>query len=307
MKECAPNPETELTTSDLLIPEHVEWQRVRRIRYVIHQRLRYEYPGPIYDLEQRLMILPPLQHWNQQRTDFRLEVSASNYEILRRNDDFGNEVIQLTIPTVEQAVDFEAWIVVERHAGDLHHLVPSTWLHDARLLEPSRLTQPDEVLRRTATALQSSGKWGPALADAINEWVYQALTYEHEKTDIHTTASEALALGRGVCQDYAQIMLVLCRLCGLPARYVSGHMLGEGGTHAWVEVLFPEAGRPEVARVIAFDPTHSRRASMSYLTVAVGRDYYDVAPTSGTYRALHRGQLSTHKRVGLTSIEYIDA
>jgi transglutaminase-like putative cysteine protease len=168
------------------------------------------------------------------------------------------------------------------------------------------LTQPDEVLRRAAVALQSRGKRGPALAEDINAWVYQALTYEHEKTDIHTTAAEALALGRGVCQDYAHVMLVLCRMCGLPARYVSGHMLGEGGTHAWVEVLFPVTGRPEVAMVIAFDPTHSRRAGMSYLTVAVGRDYYDVAPTSGTYRATYRGQLSTRKRVGLTSIEYID-
>jgi len=306
MNECASNQETALMTSELLVPENVEWHRVRRIRYVIHQQLRYEYPGPIYDLEQRLMILPPKEHGNQQRIDYRFEVAATDYKMVRQSDDFGNEEMMLTIPTVEQAVDFEAWIVVERSTTDTHHLVPAGWLNDARLLEPSRLTQPDDALRQAATALQNSGKRGPALVDHINEWVYEALTYEHDKTDIHTTAAEALTLGRGVCQDYAQIMLVLCRLCGLPARYVSGHMLGEGGTHAWVEVLFPLMGRPEVAMVIAFDPTHSRRAGMSYLTVAVGRDYYDVAPTSGTYRAVHRGQLSTRKRVGLTSIEYID-
>jgi transglutaminase-like putative cysteine protease len=306
MNECAPNHETALTASELLIPADVEWQRIRRIRYVIHQQLRYEYPGPIYDLEQRLMILPAKEHGNQQRIDYRLEVSTTDHKMICQSDDFENEEMKLSIPKVEQAVDFEAWIVVERTTVDSHHLVPARWLSDTRLLEPSRLTQPDEVLRRAAVALQSRGKRGPALAEDINEWVYQALTYEHEKTDIHTTAAEALALGRGVCQDYAHIMLVLCRMCGLPARYVSGHMLGEGGTHAWVEVLFPVTGRPEVAMVITFDPTHNRRAGMSYLTVAVGRDYYDVAPTSGTYRATYRGQLSTRKRVGLTSIEYID-
>jgi transglutaminase-like putative cysteine protease len=307
MNECAPNHETALMASELLVQENVEWQRVRRIRYVIHQQLRYEYPGPIYDLEQRLMILPPKEHGNQQRIDYRFEVAAIDYKMVRQNDSFGNEEMILTIPTVEQAVDFEAWIVVERSTTAIHHLVPASWLNDARLLEPSRLTQPDDALRQAAITLQNSGKHGPALADHINEWVYEALTYEHGKTDIHTTAAEALALGRGVCQDYAQIMLALCRLSDLPARYVSGHMLGEGGTHAWIEVLFPVPGRPEAAMVIAFDPTHSRRASMSYLTVAVGRDYYDVAPTSGTYRAVYRGQLSTRKRVGLTSIEYIDS
>ena len=80
-----------------------------------------------------------------------------------------------------------------------------------------------------------------------------------------------------MCQDYAHCMLALCRLCGLPARYVSGHLLGEGGTHAWVEVLRAAPDGPEDAlRPVAFDPTHDRRAGLKYLTVAVGRDYDDV-------------------------------
>jgi transglutaminase-like putative cysteine protease len=93
-------------------------------------------------------------------------------------------------------------------------------------------------------------------------------------------------------------MLALCRLCDLPARYVSGHLLGEGGTHAWVDVLLPEA----VA--VAFDPTHGREVSLSYVTVAVGRDYRDVAPTSGSYTASFKGQLSSQRRVGLTAVQY---
>ena len=97
-------------------------------------------------------------------------------------------------------------------------------------------------------------------------------------------------------------MVALCRLCGLPARYVSGHLLGDGGTHAWVEVLVQEPGG--AVRAIPFDPTHDRRAGPRYVTVAVGRDYGDVPPTSGTFEAPFPGVLSTHKRAAVVRVEY---
>jgi transglutaminase-like putative cysteine protease len=142
------------------------------------------------------------------------------------------------------------------------------------------------------------------LAARINDWVYGAISYAHGVTGVRTAASEALAAGRGVCQDFAHIMLVLCRLCGLPARYVSGHLLGEGGTHAWVEVLLPDPS--DAGRSIAhpFDPTNGNIPGLKYVTVAVGRDYGDVAPTSGTFRAPYAGSLSAHKRAGVTALEY---
>jgi transglutaminase-like putative cysteine protease len=99
-------------------------------------------------------------------------------------------------------------------------------------------------------------------------------------------------------------MLVLCRLCGLPARYVSGHLLGEGGTHAWVEVLLPDPADASQFVAHPFDPTNGCVPGLNYLTVAVGRDYSDVAPTSGTFRAPYGGTLSTHKRAGVTALEY---
>jgi transglutaminase-like putative cysteine protease len=96
-------------------------------------------------------------------------------------------------------------------------------------------------------------------------------------------------------------MLSLCRLIGLPARYVSGHLLGEGGTHAWVEVLAPDGGGGAVA--CGFDPTHGRRTGVRYVTVAFGRDYRDVAPTSGTYVG-GAGRLTARKRVDIIGVEY---
>ena len=304
MNQGSPNLETRLAALDLLDHEQVDWERVQRTAYLIHQHLRYEYPGPIEDLHQRLMIIPPDHHGDQRLVLHHLDVSEPTVEISRQHDIFENLVLNLSVPRVEQAIDFEAWIVVERHAGRGPHHIPATWLSDPRLLEPSTLTGPDDILRQAAAMLVAEGQQGRALARRINEWVYQTLRYERGITDIHTTAAQALALGQGVCQDYAHIMLALCHLCGLPARYVSGHLLGEGGTHAWVEVLVPAAEQPQMAMVLPFDPTHGREADLSYLTIAVGRDYQDVAPTSGTFRASYRGQLSARKRVGLTMLEY---
>jgi len=306
MNEGSPDIETRLAALDLLDHQAVDWRRVQRTAYLIHQHLRYEYPGPIDDLQQCLMIIPPDNHGDQRLVFHHLEVSAPSVEVSYEQDAFENVVLNLYVPRVEKAIDFEAWIVVERHASKSPHHISAAWLADPRLLEPSALTEPDDMLRQVAAALIAEGHQGMALAQRINKWVYHALDYVRGVTDIHTTAAQALALGQGVCQDYAHLMIALSRQCGLPARYVSGHLLGEGGTHAWVEVLVPSADGSDTAVALPFDPTHGREADLSYLTVALGRDYRDVAPTSGTFRASYRGQLSARKRVGLTVLEYED-
>jgi transglutaminase-like putative cysteine protease len=98
-------------------------------------------------------------------------------------------------------------------------------------------------------------------------------------------------------------MLAVCRACGLPSRYVSGHLLGQGGTHAWVEVVLPTRDGTGDAIAHAFDPTHASRGGLGYVTVAVGADYSDVAPTSGTYLSGSSGTLTASKRVTLTDVE----
>lgn len=306
MNEGWPNLSLAPTQVAMFNHEHVEWPRVRRTGYLLHQHLRYEYPGPIYDLKQHLMILPREQHGDQRRIDYRLDVSSPHYSMYCQEDAFGNKEIILAIPQVERAIAFETWILVERKVDTTPHYLPAHWLTDIRLLTPSKLTEPDDALRLVAASLALSGLHGLALAQYINQWVYQTVRYSHDVTTINTTAAEVLVLKQGVCQDYAHLMLTLCRLCGLPSRYVSGHLQGEGGTHAWVEVLLPVPDRPDVAQVVPFDPTHGRCVGLDYITVAVGRDYYDVAPTSGTFRASYHGQLTAHKKVSLTLLEYAE-
>jgi transglutaminase-like putative cysteine protease len=102
-------------------------------------------------------------------------------------------------------------------------------------------------------------------------------------------------------------MLALCRLCRLPARYISGHLVGEGGSHAWVEVLLPSAAGGGALEAVAYDPTNDRRAGDTYLTVAVGRDYADVAPTYGTYRGSAGGGLTSWKSLEQEKVALVPA
>jgi transglutaminase-like putative cysteine protease len=307
MKQEAVDIETQIATLNIMDIQGIEWERVQRTAYLIHQHFRYDYPGPVGDLKQRLLIVPPDTYGDQKCIVHRLDVSADIAETNSEVDEFGNRVIGLYIPSIERSIDFEAWVVVERFAEHGPHLLPGTVLSDPRYLKSSVLTQPDDALRQVADSLGTGeeARQQPAvLARRINDWVHGALSYKHGVTDIHTMAAQALSLGRGVCQDFAHIMLTLCRLCELPARYVSGHLLGEGGTHAWVEVILPASDQPGEAFALALDPTHGCETDLHYISVAVGRDYYDVAPTSGTYRAPYSGQLTASKRVGPISLEY---
>ena len=307
MKQEPVDIETQIATLSLLDVEGIDWQRVQRTAYLIHQHFRYDYPGPVRELQQRLLIVPPAVYGDQKCIVHRLDVSAEVVETVNEVDEFGNVVIKLRIPSLDRSVDFEAWIVVERFSGGGPHVLSGDVLSDARYRESSALTQPDDALREVAARLSEGTQEQPlTLVARINDWVHNALRYEHGATDIHTTAAQALELGRGVCQDYAHIMLALCRQCGLAARYVSGHLLGEGGTHAWVEALVAAPEHPGEAMALAFDPTHGCETGLHYITVAVGRDYYDAAPTSGTFQAPYRGQLTVRKKVGPISLEYTD-
>jgi transglutaminase-like putative cysteine protease len=284
----------------------VEWDRVVRAGYLIRQTYRYDYPGPIGRLDHRLVIVPPERFGDQRRLLHRL-TSVPAGDLRPASDEFGNTVLELRFRRVEDSIEFQAWIEVERELTAGPHLLPAGWLVDPRLLQPSELTQPDERLAAAAWALAESAERGLPLAGRINAWLYDTMRYEPGVTGVGTTAAQALEIGAGVCQDYAHVMIAICRLLGLPARYVSGHLLGEGGTHAWVEVLVPGPEGSGMAAAWAYDPTHGRMATLGYVTVAVGRDYRDVAPTSGTYSRGPSGRLTSRKRVEVTRLEYDSA
>ena len=272
-----------------------------RASYRISQTFRYEYPEPIRDLAHRLVVIPPERFGDQRRLRHEVNVGLDGARLESRIDRFGNVVCDVFAPRVAVAIEFMADVTVERRA-DLPNRLPVGWQGLAYLREPTRLTEADGRIVEAARELADRAESDLDLADRINDWVYGSMTYRHDVTGVRTTAAEALAIGAGVCQDYAHVMLAACRACGLPSRYVSGHMLGQGGTHAWVEVVLPAADGTDDAIAHPFDPTHASRGGLGYVTVAVGADYSDVAPTSGTFVGL-RGRLVATKHVSVTEAE----
>jgi len=100
--------------------------------------------------------------------------------------------------------------------------------------------------------------------------------YAPGKTHAKTTAEEAASQMKGVCQDEAHIMLSLLRMKGIPCRYIVGYMLGEGSTHAWVEVLHGETW-------IGLDPTNHRTVNGEYIVISAGRDANDCPVNRGVF------------------------
>jgi len=123
-------------------------------------------------------------------------------------------------------------------------------------------------------------------ADAVKlgHHVYATFVYDPDWTHVHTDAVAALRDRRGVCQDYAHVMIAFCRSQGIPARYVSGYFYNDKtgdeneASHAWMEVFIPHYGWK------AWDPTHDRAADPRYIKLANGRDYGDIKPVSGSFR-----------------------
>lgn len=111
---------------------------------------------------------------------------------------------------------------------------------------------------------------------AVMALIGEHMTYMPKTTNIYTTAQEAFEQGTGVCQDYAHIMIALCKQLGYPARYVAGMLLGEGETHAWVEVYHQNIW-------YAFDPTHNRQVNDEYIVLSKGRDYQDCIIDRGVF------------------------
>lgn len=275
----------------------VSLDEATRVTYRLEQTFRYDYDEPVRDVRQRLVVVPPAQHGDVHLRRHSIEVSGSPArKTVRRRD--GNTHVHVRADRVEGHIEFRLAADLERVAtGGTHALAPGL-LADPRWLAPTRLTRPDEHLLDWAASLRGAGD-DLETAEAVCTAVHDRMTYEFGPTSTRTTAAQALAGGRGVCQDYAHIMLALCHELGIRARYVSGHLIGQGGTHAWVEVGTERDG---AAVAVAFDPCNRRRAGNGYITVATGRDYTDVAPTSGTYDGPPTGRLSSTRRLGVVTL-----
>jgi transglutaminase-like putative cysteine protease len=310
-----------------VVPDAGALAAAARVTYRIRQTFDYTYDAPVYDLAHRLIVSPPPRHADQIRIGGGVTVSDPAATVAWRRLVDGGHAAEIALADVPERLQFDVTVVVERAAAHGLATLPASTLTGRRLLTPTPLTRPDATMHAVARSL--AGNDPLATAARCCRWVHERIAYAESATHVATTALEALTGGRGVCQDHAHVMLALCRAAGVPARYVSGHLLGEGGTHAWVEVIVPDHGRDGSwnggswdggswdggswdggagwdgaggARAVALDPCHDRPTDRRYVTVAVGRDYADVAPTSGVYSGAGLGSLVATKRVDVVGL-----
>src|SRR5262249_38114992 len=165
------------------------------------------------------------------------------------------------------------------------------------LIEPSRFARLSPQL---STFMQERGIEAPnddplTALKMLSDRIHGAFEYESGITEVHSPIEHALKEKRGVCQDFAHIMIAVARHWKIPARYVSGYLFQrrngrdrseEGATHAWVEVWLPSLGW------VGFDPTNGMMAGERHSRAAGGRAYADVPPTRGTFKGHAESELA---------------
>jgi transglutaminase-like putative cysteine protease len=288
-----------MTGEQYIDHDALDWNSVVAVTYDVEQSISYEYDSPIRDLRHRLVVVPRDLHGDQRRLSQRLSVTPQARARADR-DPFGNDVVDFAVSHVERSISFALRSQVIRDSRLGPHRVDPAQLRDLALGGVRRLIRVDEELADAAAAIRALYPGAAERAEAIVRFVHREMIYTKAVTDIFTTASVAFRMRRGVCQDYAHVTIAIAHACGLTARYVSGHLLGEGATHAWIEFLLPLPDG-EVA-VAAFDPTIGRAIDWRYLVVAVGRDYDDVAPSSGVFTGEPTGRLGALQAVRVSAV-----
>lgn len=259
-------------------------------------RTTFVYAGPARDSFNEVR-LRPVDADTQTCRRFDLRTSPRS-AIRDYVDYYGNRVHYFDLPAAHDQLIIEAESEVETvpvQQRPAIPAVPSPGLPDAPppielyaeyLVDSHYVPLAPELWREAQDALAEQPRtdvWDDALR--IGRHVFTKFTYKPFSTGVNTKATDALALRCGVCQDFAHVMLGMCRTMHIPARYVSGYFFNElrrpgeiEASHAWVEILIPGYGW------VGFDPTHDRPADERYVKIASGRDYADIRPVSGTYR-----------------------
>lgn len=246
----------------------------------IQHMTRYSYGSPARAVVQSHR-LTPSRFDGQKVISWAVSVSGGRMGGEFR-DGAGDLVTGWTIPGPVDSVEVMVQGVVETTdlsgmlKGHRESAPPEAYLRG------TEATQMNAPLRDLAGSVQETDPL--ALAHGLSQAVTGAILYRPGVTDTFTTAAEALAQGQGVCQDHAQVLAVLARYRGLPARYVSGYLSsenngsGQEAAHAWAEINLPGFGW------IGFDPANACCPDARYLRIGSGLDAKEAAPIRGIAR-----------------------
>ena len=272
------------------------------MKWEIIHRTEYTYAVPVSDSFNEARLQPVSDEW-QHVSDFLLKVLPAT-RLRHHHDFYSNIVHHFEIPEPHTTLLVESLLHVttrpRQPLSDSDTPFPLSRISEAAreprtfdFLQESRFVDLSPETWRMAldAADEAADTWQAALA--IMRFVHAHIKYEPKSTHVHTHMGDVLRDRRGVCQDFAHVMIGLCRALKIPALYVSGYLATEiaSATHAWMEVLIPGIGWR------GLDPTHNRQTNENYIKIAVGRDYADVAPVTGNYKGTKERKMEVSVKI----------
>jgi transglutaminase-like putative cysteine protease len=276
-------------------------------RYHLVHTTEFLYDGPVSESYNEVR-LRPINDEKQSCLSFRLMTAPGSRGTSYR-DAYGNWVHQFNVLPEHRRLKVDAESVVLAHDGSPNGVDPTTLAEFGKgdqleeeyfdFVAPTGYVPHVRELRDLIEAAEREADGTlHGFAQAASGLIHQTFRYVKGATHVNSSIQDSLAIGAGVCQDFAHLLLGVLRMRGLPGRYVSGYLvpgsaaspdakqeevIGGQASHAWAEVFMPKSGW------MGLDPTLGKPVGLRHVRVAYGRDYGDVAPVRGVYKG-HAGQ-----------------
>jgi transglutaminase-like putative cysteine protease len=268
---------------------------------------KYQYNWPIKESINEVRLFPH-NFSNQEVIDYQLLITH-NPKVEYFQDYYGNQVANFNNLEAHEEMVIESRMTVRVNHSLKIPAIDNTTVKDIEKEKSENITllrlsypeviQKQQEIEAILAAIDAANKPIIEIAQLCNQHIFDNFTYTKGITNIETTIDEILEIKKGVCQDFAHVLLQLVRTAGIPARYVSGYICpyesglrGEGATHAWVEIYTPTQGW------LGLDPTNNIWTMDNHVKLAVGRNFYDCTPIKGTFKGLARQTLSVCVSIG---------
>jgi transglutaminase-like putative cysteine protease len=279
--------------------------------YSVRHITRFRYKPAVRESIMELR-MQPRSEGNQRCLSFDLRVKPDAL-VMQYHDFLGNVVHHFDIAGKHSELNIKSQSVVEvLPTPELQGRKCGTWEQlDAavesgnywEMLLPSDFARPTPLLEQLALEMEIERRGTPLEAlQEISHGIHDNFAYVPNATTVDSPIDHAISERKGVCQDFAHVMIALVRMLRVPCRYVSGYLFhttedqsssAEGASHAWVEAFLPGLGW------VGFDPTNDTVCNERHIRVAVGRDYAEVPPTRGVYKGGGESELSVSVTVSL--------
>jgi len=276
---------------------------------------KYQYNFPIKESINEIRLFP--YHFENQEVLHHQLLITTNPNVEISTDFYGNSVGNFNILAPHKEMIIESQMLVKVNHSLKIPEIDTTKVQDLEIDKAKnssllRLCYPDVIENQKKIdsflkKIEATNIPVIEIAQKCSDYIYKNFTYTKGITNIETTVDEILVHKKGVCQDFAHVLLQFLRTAGIPSRYVSGYICpnatgfrGEGATHAWVEFYTPSQGW------LGIDPTNNIWTMDKHVKLSVGRDFNECTPVKGTFKGFAKQTLSVSVSIGYEDGRHVE-